>query len=377
MSVKKKKWKTKRTSQTRRVLCRFMQNYRQQILEEPGRCDQVLQTAVPDEKLERALIGTALDAGVPQELIQRAQDLALDAVMAQAARRLHEERGLDKDFAWWTVETWALALGLLGQGDRDASPWHEKFRLQDRLGSNRAESLPQVIRTLEVQLRSLTQESEAQKEGSGNGKTAKAPLERGLHEESRRQRTLEAQEARRHEPLWGQKAFSESTVFRHSDAVTAAACSPDGVFALTGSQNGTITLWNMQNGQKIMEFPHPDWIRTMVFSPDGTRFLSASWGKTATLWHTASWKKIHEFTHGHWVHAVAFSPDGTQVLTGSGDRTAVLWDVETGQKLMVFQHDNPVMAVAFCPDGRRILTGCADASAALWDVKGRRGPNLA
>ena len=66
----------------------------------------------------------------------------------------------------------------------------------------------------------------------------------------------------------------------------------------------------------------------MAFSPDGRYALSGSWDKTLKLWDINTGKEIRTFRgHSSYVRSVAFSPDGRYALSGSWDETLKLWDI--------------------------------------------------
>jgi WD40 repeat protein len=152
--------------------------------------------------------------------------------------------------------------------------------------------------------------------------------------------------------------------------VTKVAFSPDGTLILTGSEDGTVRLFDGQSGEQIQVFHgHTADITDIAFSPDGNMVLTGSWDQTARLWDTATGKELKKLVgHTNMVITVAFSLDGKQVLTGSEDKTLRLWDVTTGRELNRWFIEEPVSA--FSPDGRYAV-GYSEIDNAnhLWDIK--------
>jgi WD40 repeat protein len=159
-------------------------------------------------------------------------------------------------------------------------------------------------------------------------------------------------------------------VSRHESSIMSVAFSPDGKSFLTGSQDSTARLWNLE-GKDLMVFRHKDWVSSVAFSPDGKNILTGSTDKTVRLWDLNG-NLLQEFTgHKGIIFSVAFSPDGTTILTGSLDKTARLWNLR-GQVLQVFKgHQDNISSVAFSRDGKNILTGSNDKTARLWDLQGK------
>ena len=157
----------------------------------------------------------------------------------------------------------------------------------------------------------------------------------------------------------------------HSGEIYSVAFSPDGKFALTGSQDGTARLWNIQNDKVVRRFlGHKGGVSGVAFSPDGKSILTGGNDGTVRLWDEATGEQLRLFAgHAGGISAVAFSPDGQYVLSASGDKTAQLWDARTGQAIRTFiGHADFVSSVAFSPDGHYVLTASFDKTARLWDA---------
>jgi WD40 repeat protein len=160
----------------------------------------------------------------------------------------------------------------------------------------------------------------------------------------------------------------------HHGSIWAVAFAPDGKHALAGGEAGGVTLYDLATGEQVRSFgPHPDAVRAVVFTPDGRRALSACFDGVLRLWDVETGKQLREIAgHRDSVMCVACSPDGRRALTGGldSDRTVRLWDLESGRELHRFRgHDERIMSVAFSPDGRQAVSSCWDKTVRLWDLQ--------
>src|SRR5207302_1148023 len=83
-------------------------------------------------------------------------------------------------------------------------------------------------------------------------------------------------------------ASQDKTVTGHSHSVTTVALSPDGKWAVSGSEDSTVRVWYLPNDGKDVEplvlKGHTHEVTAVVFLPDGKHVLSASKDQTLKLW---------------------------------------------------------------------------------------------
>ena len=72
---------------------------------------------------------------------------------------------------------------------------------------------------------------------------------------------------------------------------------------------------------------HSDWVGSVVFSSDGTRVVSGSDDKSLLIWNVNTGEIEHVLEeHSAAVTSVAISHDGRRVVSGSDDKWVHIWD---------------------------------------------------
>ncbi|SFO43524.1 PQQ-binding-like beta-propeller repeat protein [Nitrosospira briensis] len=161
----------------------------------------------------------------------------------------------------------------------------------------------------------------------------------------------------------------------HEGGVAALAFSSNSKRIVSGSDDGTLRLWDAANGQCIGSSTYQEWYTSVVrvaFSLDGTRILSESAYGTPLLWDAASCQPIGYRMKRHelFVKTAAFSPDGTRIVSRELGETLRLWDATNGEPIggPLEGHEMEVLSVAFSPDGKRLVSGCHDGTMCLWNT---------
>ena len=93
-------------------LCCFIKIHGAAIINDTRRCREMLKELAPEYHRETNLLIIALDQKIVSELVQNNTVIPLPILLDRLALRLHENVGVQKDFARWAVESWVLALGV-------------------------------------------------------------------------------------------------------------------------------------------------------------------------------------------------------------------------------------------------------------------------
>ena len=176
--------------------------------------------------------------------------------------------------------------------------------------------------------------------------------------------------------LWNVESGSCLGVLEgHTNSVQSVAWSPDGEHALSGSDDNTVRLWDVQSGRCLRVLDgHTDCVRSVAWSPDGARALSGSEDTTILMWDVQNGGCLRVLQgHKSKVFSVAWSPDGLRALSGTSDSIIRVWDIQSGRCLQVLEgHTNMVMSVAWSPNGQSALSGSGDKTVRLWDIESGR-----
>lgn len=169
------------------------------------------------------------------------------------------------------------------------------------------------------------------------------------------------------------------TLTGHSDSINSVSISPNGQIIVSGSEDNTIKLWDLNTGECLATLEkHEAGVRAIALSPDGQLLVSGSADNTIKLWQLPSVESepicpdlIYTLTgHSDDVKCLAISHDGQILASGSQDKTIKLWDLETGElKTTLVEHWREVNHLIISPDGRSLISCSGDETIQVWNLE--------
>ena len=163
---------------------------------------------------------------------------------------------------------------------------------------------------------------------------------------------------------------------RSSEGVTSVSLSSDACYALSASDDHTLRLWDVSSGRCLRSIlALPDDLTGVSLSGDGRYSLSGNrdvFDQSGTLrLYEASTGRCLRTLKGHpgGVNSVCLSGDGRYALSGGEDQRLRLWELSSGRCLRTLQgHSHRVSSVCLSGDGRHALSGSGDGTLRLWEL---------
>ena len=135
------------------------------------------------------------------------------------------------------------------------------------------------------------------------------------------------------------------------------ALSADGRRAASGSDDGTVRVWNLEGktAQRSMK-THRDPISALALSKDGRLVASGSSDGTVLVWDLEGYGRPRILAHqGSLAFAVEFSADGSRVAAGFTEGSVRVWDLETDPESSVLEKTAvAIFSFSLSADGRHL-----------------------
>jgi uncharacterized caspase-like protein len=152
-------------------------------------------------------------------------------------------------------------------------------------------------------------------------------------------------------------------------------CTRDGRHAYISGDDGTIRMWDLENGKEIARFRSSEkaYDLCLALSNDEKLLASSADDNIIRVWDAETGELLTRAEgHSDRIHQIEFAPNSMWFASASSDGTVRLWRASDGKELRRFQHaDNLVLgasALAISPDGKWVVSGGPQKHLRVWDV---------
>ncbi|MCW6036177.1 response regulator [Spirulina subsalsa FACHB-351] len=198
------------------------------------------------------------------------------------------------------------------------------------------------------------------------------------------------------------------TLVGHTYWVQALTLTPDGRYAVSGSKDSTIRIWDILTGREVRTLVgHESAVLSIAVTPEGDRIVSSSTDDTIKIWEFDSGEEIRTISSdSHKIYALTVSPDGKTVVSASAENTIKptfdfsleemlsrlpmqsvplvlfiltllrrtpaikIWDLDSGEeKGSLMGYSRGVTDLVISPKGDRVVSGSRDQTLKIWDLK--------
>ena len=188
--------------------------------------------------------------------------------------------------------------------------------------------------------------------------------------------------------LWdGESAEPRGVLSKGGGEVVSVAWSPDGARLAAGrvrggeplssgmSGDGQIEIWNVREGrvERAIKWKGLGIFSDVEWSSDG-QYIAAG-GRGVALWKWERSERLETAGGFDGYGALAWSPDGTRIACGTYDSRVVVFDrSKLGEPVLVLamagegKGSGDVLTVCWSPDGRSIVAGGSGGEIAVWSM---------
>ena len=157
------------------------------------------------------------------------------------------------------------------------------------------------------------------------------------------------------------------TLEGHTGSVTSLPFFPDNNRLVSGSEDNTIRVWDLNSGQCLATLEgHTGMVMSVLVTLEGQRILSAGCtNKAVKVWDARTWECIRTLEgDSHSVRALALHPDGRRVVSGGDAGNVIISDITTGRIEQRIDVSWSVLTLAITPRVKdaapRLLAGSRD-----------------
>jgi len=162
----------------------------------------------------------------------------------------------------------------------------------------------------------------------------------------------------------------------HTTNVTALGFQKDGKWMYTGSEDGTIKIWDLRATGCQREFQVNAAVNTVALHPNQAELISGDQNGNIKVWDLTANKYSRDLTPDGEVamRSVTIAPDGSSVVAANNKGNCFVWKLapsdtsrfEHHQTLEA--HSTYILKALYSPDSKLLATTSTDTKIKIWNV---------
>ncbi|KAF7322594.1 WD-REPEATS-REGION domain-containing protein [Mycena chlorophos] len=169
-----------------------------------------------------------------------------------------------------------------------------------------------------------------------------------------------------------------ATLEAHTGNITAVCFHSEGKWLVTGSEDGTIKIWDLRTSQLFNNYDNSSPVNDVVIHPNQGELISCDQAGRVKLWDLSQNICQQELTpvHDLPMRSVTMAADGSLLIAGNNKGIIYVWklhDENSGpprfQAVTKFRaHNKYVTRCLLSPDAKYLATCSADTTVKIWTM---------
>lgn len=175
--------------------------------------------------------------------------------------------------------------------------------------------------------------------------------------------------------IWDFRAPGYQRDYQSKSGISSVVLHPNQGEVISGGEDGSIRVWDLTANSCYELVPDGKTaIRSITVASDASSVVAANNRGTVFVWKLGkgNLEPLHKVdAHNTYILKALFSPDVKYLATTSADKTIKIWNVERGFALdkVLTGHQAWVWDCSFSADSAYIVSASSDKTGKLWDVK--------